>query len=83
MNFSNGEKTLEYVSAPRIELVGNTQCYIEGIKAIEEYSDGKIRINLGKLFVSFFGDGLYINSFSEEGAALEGTIITMEFVSND
>ena len=72
-----------YAVQPHIELVGNTQCYLEGIERIEEYTEEKITLKLGKLCVTFYGDGLYIQAFTKEGASVEGTIVSMEFVSDD
>ena len=66
-------------SAPRLELTGNTQCIVEGIQAICLYNEDVIKIDLGRYCVSFFGDGLYINSFTYEGAVIEGVIVSMEF----
>ena len=33
--------------------------------------------------VTFYGDALYINSFSHEGAVVQGTVLSMEFSSSD
>ncbi len=82
MKNTDSERTLQYACSPRIELIGNEECFVEGLKRIEEYSEGKIKIGLGRLSVTFLGDGLFINSFSEEGATVEGTIMKMEFSDN-
>lgn len=73
----------DYIANPRIELIGTHQCIIDGLKGITQYSTDKIKINLGKNSVSVLGDELYINSFSYQGAIIEGTIISVEFESND
>ena len=73
---------VEYALGPSLEIRGNSECIVDGLKGISEYSSEKIRINLGKISVSFLGDGLFINSFSPEGATVEGTIISVEFESN-
>ena len=73
---------VEYTLAPCLEIRGNSECKVEGLKGISEYSSEKIRINLGKFSVSFLGDGLFINTFSPEGATVEGTIVSVEFESN-
>ncbi|MBR6391878.1 MAG: YabP/YqfC family sporulation protein [Eubacterium sp.] len=69
----------ELAVLPRLELCGNSRCVVEGLKGIVEYTKGKIKIDLGKFSVCFFGDDLYINSFTREGATVEGTIISLEF----
>ena len=77
------ENLLAEALAPHIELTGNTRCAVDGIKSITEYTEDKIKINLGKMVVRFCGDALYINSFSPEGAVVEGTILSVAFESND
>ncbi len=74
---------ISYTSQPHIEIVGNTECVVDGLKGILEYTKDKIKIDLGKYSVTFFGDELYINSFSHEGAVVDGTIISVEFGAND
>lgn len=74
---------MTYVTQPRLEIIGVNQCVVDGLKGISEYSQDKIKINLGKYSVSFFGDELFINSFSHQGAIVEGTIISVELESND
>jgi len=70
------------VLAPHIELVGNTRCTVDGLKSISEYTADKIKMNLGKYAVCFYGDALYIQSFSSEGATVEGTILSVAFEDN-
>lgn len=79
----NTDDIVTYTNIPHLELVGNSECVVDGLKGIIEYTKEKIKINLGKYFVTFLGDGLYINSFSHEGAVIQGTIISVEFESND
>jgi len=76
------DEITEIAVMPHLELIGNTKCIIEGLKSIVEYTKGKIKIDLGKYCVSFFGDDLYINSFTREGATVEGIIISLEFEGN-
>ena len=78
----NKDSIIGAVILPRIELIGNSQCVIDGLKSIEVYSQDKIKVNLGKHFVTFFGDNLFINAFSPEGAIVEGLIVSLEFESN-
>lgn len=70
-------------SEPHIEILGNSQCIVDGLKGVVEYKKEKIVINLGKYYVSFHGDDLYINSFSTEGAIVEGNIMSLEFSQYD
>ena len=76
------DNLISYASSPRIELIGNNRCVVDGLRGIAAYSADKIKVNLGKYYVSFFGDSLFINAFSYEGAIIEGTIVSLEFESN-
>ena len=73
---------IEYTGSPRLEFVGNGECVVDGLKGILEFTNDRIKIDLGKYAVTFIGDELYINSFSRDGAVVEGTIISAEFCSN-
>jgi sporulation protein YqfC len=68
---------------PRLEITGSNECVVDGLMGIVEYSNEKIKVNLGKYFVTFYGDGLFINSFSHEGAVVEGSINSLEFERYD
>lgn len=76
------DSVLADATAPHLELTGNTRCAVDGVKSISEYTADKIKMNLGKTAVSFYGDALCINSFSPEGAIVEGTILTVAFEDN-
>lgn len=67
-----------YFGKPRLEMTGR-ECLVDGLQSIIEYSSDKITLNLGKQVITFFGDDLRINSFTREGAIVEGNIISMEF----
>lgn len=67
-----------YFGKPRIEMTGR-ECLVDGLESIIEYSADKIQVSLGRQKITFYGDDLKINSFTREGAVVEGTIISMEF----
>lgn len=67
---------------PHLELIGCSECVVDGLKGILEYGDDRIKINLGKYYATIFGDGLYIDSFSYEGAVIRGTIVSVELDGN-
>ena len=58
-----------YFGKPRIEMAGS------------EYSNTKITVSLGSQEITFWGDDLKINSFTREGAVVQGNITSMEFSS--
>lgn len=70
---------ITFTNQPHLEITGTGECVVDGLKGIVEYTKEKIKINLGKYFVTFWGDELYINSFSHEGAVVQGNIISLEF----
>lgn len=67
-----------YFGKPRIEMSAS-ECLVDGLKSIIEYSDTKIIVSLGSQTITFFGDDLHINSFTRDGAVVQGNIISMEF----
>ncbi|MCM1285769.1 MAG: YabP/YqfC family sporulation protein [Acetobacter sp.] len=74
---SNNSKELLF-GMPRIEIAGN-ECTVDGLQSIIEYSGTKITVSLGSQIITFYGDELKINSFTRDGAVVEGNILSMEF----
>ena len=64
-----------------IEIVSNLCALVDGCKGVMEYSDGLIKLNLGKTAVSFRGSSLTIKSLSMEQAMVEGFIVSVDFSS--
>lgn len=75
---ANTDSVLTYTTSPHIHLIGTTQCVVDGLKGILEYSDQSIRINLGKYSVRVVGNRLCINDFSPQGAIIQGDIVSLE-----
>ena len=42
------DTVMGYCECPHIHLVGSSQCVVDGLKGIVEYSRDRIKINLGK-----------------------------------
>lgn len=68
---------------PHIELIGSSEIIINGLKGIGEYTSERIRIDLGRYIITILGDELYINSFTHDGAIINGTILSLELSGND
>lgn len=68
-----------YALTPHIEVIGNSECVVDGLKGIVEYTKQRIKINMGRYYITFVGADLYINSFSHRGAIVQGTIMSLEF----
>ncbi len=80
----NGAKALDvpvytFTGEPHIEIIGTSQCVVDGLKGILQYGDDLIKLNLGKNSVTFRGENLSINSFTKEGAIVEGYILSIDF----
>lgn len=67
-----------YFGKPRIEIAGS-ECLVDGLDSIIEYSNEKIQLSVGKKTVTFLGSDLCINSFTHEGAIVRGNIVSVEF----
>lgn len=83
MEKSGNPSVINAALSPRIELFSNSECCVEGIRSIIVYNSDCIKLDIGKICVNFSGDDLYITSFTSEGANISGTIISVEFESND
>ncbi len=69
-----------YFGKPRIEIFGG-ECIVDGLDSVIEYSCERIKVRLGTQVIAFYGSNLKINSFTREGAVVQGNIESMEFSS--
>lgn len=72
-----------YTGEPHLEMIGNFECVVDGLKSIIEYSAEKIKLNIGKRTVTFNGEDLHINSFTPQGAVVQGIILSVDFSDAD
>ena len=72
-----------YTGEPHLEMIGNFECVVDGLKSIIEYSSDKIKLNIGKRAVTFNGEDLHINSFTPQGAVVQGVILSVDFSDAD
>lgn len=61
--------------------MSGSECLVDGLKSVIEYSSNKISVSLGSQIIVFNGFDLKINSFTRDGAIVEGNITSMEFSS--
>ena len=66
--------------APRIELLGKNEIWVENIRGILDYNENCIKINTTVGILKIEGDEFFINSISDDSVNIKGTIIRMEFV---
>lgn len=71
------QDTLEHV--PRIVLIGFSQIVVENFRAIEEFSDSRIRLSLIRGRLSIRGKGLSIRSLVSEELVVEGAVHGVDF----
>lgn len=62
-----------------IELFGNREAIINDCKGILEYSDERIKINMGKNIVTLNGSDLYMNEYGSSHAKICGVFVSIEF----
>ncbi len=85
MNFA--EKISEELGVPKqvlagfnhIELLGNHEAVVNNCAGILEYSDTRIKINMGKSDVMFCGSDLCMKEYGSAHAVITGEIMTVEF----
>ena len=65
---------------PHVELMGNTQFYMEHHRGILSYSGEAIDINGDKLIVRVRGENLELVSMTGEALRIRGTISRVEWV---
>ncbi len=56
----------------------NSCAVVDGCKNVNEYSDGVIRLSVGKNIVSVLGNNLTIRSFASSQATIDGHILCVE-----
>jgi sporulation protein YqfC len=66
--------------SPYLEFKSNREVTLDGCKGILEYRQDAIRINTGKMVVSFKGRGLNIKCLTTTSVIISGYITTVEFL---
>ncbi|MBR3589176.1 MAG: YabP/YqfC family sporulation protein [Clostridia bacterium] len=85
--FNLGEKLTEELGIPKtivngynhIELFGNREAIVNQCEGILEYSEERIKLNLGKNTILFCGSDLCMKEYGTSQAVLSGNILTIEF----
>ena len=88
LNISNlSEKISEELGIPKtvvagfnhIELFGNREAVVNGCEGILEYSEEKIKINMGKNTILFSGCDMCMREYGPSRAKITGMIASIEF----
>ena len=85
--FTFGEKITEELGIPKtivngynhIELFGNREAIVNQCEGIIEYSEERIKLNMGKNTILFCGSDLCMKAYGSSQAVLSGNILTIEF----
>lgn len=62
-----------------IELFGNREAVVNGCEGILEYSEEKIKINMGKNTILFCGCDMCMKEYGSSQAKITGIIASVEF----
>ena len=65
----------------RFEMNGNREVIVDGCRNVLEYNENEVRINAGKMIVSFMGRGMTLKCLTPDSLVIEGFITSIEFVS--
>lgn len=65
---------------PRIEIIGSSRVNVENFRGILDYGENSIKINSNTGIIKIDGDGLLIESISDEGVFVQGRILRVEFL---
>lgn len=65
---------------PRIEIFGCSRINVENFRGILDYGENSIKINSNTGIIKIDGDGLLIESISDEGVFVQGRILRVEFI---
>ncbi len=85
--FNLGEKLTEELGIPKtivngynhIELFGNREAIVNECEGIIEYSEKRIKLNIGKNTILFCGSDLCMKEYGSSQAVISGNILTIEF----
>ncbi len=68
-------------SAPQLEMLGNRSVTVEGSTGVLLYENENIKINTGRMLISFHGRGLRLRCVSGSCVEIDGFISKIEFLS--
>ncbi len=62
-----------------ITLLSNREAVVDGCRAIIEYCEDRVKLNVGRGSVSFSGRDLEIHSLDEKNLVIRGFLLAVEF----
>lgn len=64
-------------------LIGNRQAIVDCAKGIMHYSCECVKLDLGKIYMTFSGSGLTIRALCEDKIIVDGEIMRVDFSSGE
>ena len=65
---------------PRTEIMGKSCVNIENFRGILDYNENCVKINTTSGIIKIDGDELLIESITDDGVCIKGTIIRLEII---
>ncbi len=65
---------------PRIELMGKSNLSIENFRGILDYGENSVKVNTTVGIVEIKGQNLFIESITDEGILIKGSIESIVFI---
>ena len=65
---------------PKIEIMGKSNLGIENFRGILDYNENCVKVNTTVGILKIDGEDLFIESITDEGIMIKGSIIRVEFV---
>ncbi|MBQ2775662.1 MAG: YabP/YqfC family sporulation protein [Clostridia bacterium] len=62
-----------------IEICGNREAIVEGCRGVLEYDDTLIKLDTGKLIITFTGSELCLGTFQLQQTVIRGNIVSIDF----
>ncbi len=67
-------------SETHIDMFGDREMTVEGIKGVIEYDDSLVRLSTGRREVRISGEELEIRSLTKTAATVTGHVVSVEFL---
>ncbi len=64
---------------PRMELTGNRELSLEGIRSVEMYTETRLCLNCGRVTVTIEGDSLCMERYVGQSAVITGIFTSLGF----
>ncbi len=67
------------IKLPHIELTGNREILIDGVRSISEYGDTQVLLDCGKINVEIIGTSVCINRYLGNEVVVSGVLTEISF----